>query len=54
VSAPVTLSHGAVITSFTTVNQLLAETDVVFRTNPSGDIEKLILIYQRLQATCNL
>ncbi len=54
VSVPVTLSHGAVINSFTTVNQLLAETDVVFRTNPSEDIEKLILLYQRLQATCNL
>jgi hypothetical protein len=54
VSLPVTLSNGAVINSFTTVNQLLAETDIVFRTNPSEGIEKLILIYQRLQATCNL
>jgi hypothetical protein len=54
VSGPVTLSHGAVINSFTTVNQLLAETDIVFRTNPGEDIAKLIQIYQRLQATCNL
>jgi hypothetical protein len=50
---PVTLSNGAVIRSFTTVNQLLLETNNAFRQNQSGDIEKLLAIYQKLQSTCN-
>jgi hypothetical protein len=54
VNAPVALSTGAVIGPFTTINQLLAATDNVFLQNQSGDIEKLLQIYQRLQATCNL
>jgi hypothetical protein len=54
VSVPVTLSNGAVIGPLTTVNQLLAETDNVFRQNLGSDIEKLRAIYQTLQATCNL
>jgi hypothetical protein len=49
---PVTLSNGAVIRSFTTVNQLLLETNNAFRQNLSGDIEKLLAIYQKLQSNC--
>lgn len=54
VSMPVTLSNGAVVGALTTINQLLLETDNVFRQNQSGDLEKLLLVYQKLQATCNL
>jgi hypothetical protein len=53
-SAPVTLSNGAVIGPFTTINQLLLETNNVFRTNPSEDINKLLTVYQMLQSNCNL
>ena len=53
-SRPVSLSNGAVINPFTTINRLLLETDNVFRQNLSSDIDKLLSIYQLLQATCNL
>lgn len=54
ISTPVTLSNGAVIGSFTTINQLLLETNNALRGNPADDINKLLPIYQKLQSTCNL
>jgi hypothetical protein len=54
VSEPVTLANGTVIGPLTTINQLLSETDNTFRQNLSSDIEKLLSIYQKLQAACNL
>jgi hypothetical protein len=53
-SVPVTLSNGVVIRPFTTVIQLVVETENIFRQGQGEDFNKLLSVYQKLQSTCNL
>lgn len=53
-SVPVTLSNGVVIRPFTTVIQLILETESAFRQNQPDDINKLLSVYRTLESTCNL
>ncbi|MEO6726663.1 MAG: hypothetical protein ABIU20_07120 [Blastocatellia bacterium] len=51
-SIPVTLSNGLVIRSFTTISQLILETENAFRQGQGDDVNKLLSVYQKLQSNC--